>query len=121
MVPLPPFLVAPAKAGVQGSSDDVVRPSSGQGQALGAGFRGMTERGRYLALSRTIARRRSGFSPPAENPAPAVFAVLCSKISAKCRLSASDALGFRSACVSGNSEHPGCSWLLFDFSRKRAR
>jgi hypothetical protein len=35
-------------------------------------------------------------------------------------LSASDALGFRSACVSENSKEPGCSWLfLAVFERQR--
>jgi len=53
-------------------------------------------------------------------PALAVFAVFCSKISAKYRLSASDSLGFRSACVSENSEELGCSWLfLAVFERAR--
>jgi hypothetical protein len=65
-----------------------------------------------------MSRARFGTTGQGCRRSVVVFAVFCSKISAKCRLSASDSLGFRSACVSENSKEPGCSWL---FSREPGR
>src|SRR6202035_1785626 len=50
----------------------------------------------------------------------AVFAVFCSKISAKCRLSASDSLGFRSACVSGKQQRTWLFLAVFERARPAA-
>jgi hypothetical protein len=67
-----------------------------------------------------MSRARFGTTGQGCRRSVVVFAVFCSKISAKCRLSASDSLGFRSACVSENSEELGCSWLfLAVFERAR--
>ena len=69
----------PRKRGSRVAATTLSAPLQARGRPWVPAFAGMTERGRYLALSRTIARRRSGFRRRPKTPLPLLLLFFAAK------------------------------------------